>query len=947
MNPEDATSAAGSSGVQSRAQRALKRRRNETTPERVGPFRILGELGRGGMGSVLLGTRQDDKFGKRVAIKLLRRGVDTDEMLQRFDLERQVLGALNHPNIARLYEAGATEEGRPYFVMELVEGRAVDRYCDEQNLSVAGRLELFRKVCSAVHYAHQNLVVHRDIKPSNIMVTVEGEPKLLDFGIAKIINPELMGLPALTRPTQRLMTYEYASPEQVRGEAIGTASDIYGLGVLLYELLTGRRPYEIDRKMHEEAVRVICETEPDRPSTAISKLASGSPTPKGKSAAEVAAKRETGAVKLKRRLTGDLDNIVLMAMRKSPHRRYSSAEQFAEDLRRHLHGETVVATAPTLGYRAGKFVRRHRVAVTSAAAVTLALVAGVSVATWQWGRAESARRAEAAARGEAEDALATSERRYDQLRRLTTILEGVEDEIARLQGATRVRELLSEATVRTLDQIVAEGVSDPTLAVDLASGYRRAAEVAVGTRSLADEARAAATRGLAALDAAPDGVERALERARLLVLRSQAAAFAGELVEADRDAREALEIVNTSDSPEWRAVAARALERLAISAEQRDEFDVAWESLERAGVIREELAAGDDPAAAVALAQWHQNVGLWHRQQEQYRDAVSAYGRGVALVAAVLAVHPDDRAARSELVELRLQIVAAERALARGLADTDRLPAWERASDTVALAIEDLETMKRADPYDAAARFDLVAAYEQAAKLADDRKDPERAIELGTLLTAEAVVQSQLDPLDAYKRFTAATVLFQQGKRLREAGRASEALAPMSEAVRLTEILIEIAPDSAEYRGLLLQAATTHGVVLEDEGELDRALAAFRTAAAAGDAMREDGQASRVNNLWLAASLRGAASTLVERGRGAEALAYLDRAASISPTESPLVRSHRAESLFLTSRPTEALELAQTTLEEVEAKSSPSSADRDAMSRLQLRLPVYQSAAAR
>ncbi|MBA2339616.1 MAG: serine/threonine protein kinase, partial [Pyrinomonadaceae bacterium] len=241
--------------------------------ERVGTYEIVREIGQGGMGAVYLGERADHLFDKQVAIKIVKRGMDTDFVLRRFARERQVLAALDHPNIAKLLDGGVTEVGLPYFVMEYVEGASINQYCDAHKLTIAERLELFRHICSAVSYAHQNLIVHRDIKPSNILVTEDGTPKLLDFGIAKLLNPPLSaGTIDQTGTFMRLMTPEYASPEQVRGLPITTASDVYSLGVLLYELLTGHRPYRLKSRAPEEIASAVCEQEPERPSTAISRV---------------------------------------------------------------------------------------------------------------------------------------------------------------------------------------------------------------------------------------------------------------------------------------------------------------------------------------------------------------------------------------------------------------------------------------------------------------------------------------------------------------------------------------------------------------------------------------------------------------------------------------------------------------------------------------------------
>jgi serine/threonine protein kinase len=303
-----------------------------------GSYEIIREIGRGGLGAVYLAVRSDGEYRKEVALKLIRRGLDTDDILRRFRNERQILAQLDHPNIARLIDGGTTDDGLPFFVMEYVKGEPISTFCESHQLDTNQRLELFRKVCGAVTYAHQNLVIHRDLKPSNILVTDDGDPKLLDFGIAKLLTAESETF-TQTAPALRAMTPEYASPEQVRGERITTASDVYSLGVLLYELLTGEKPYRLKTRTTEEISRAITDQEPERPSTAIRSN--------------------------QRSLQGDLDNIVLMAMRKEPHRRYASAAALADDIRRHQEGLPIAARPNTFSYRTGKFIRRHRASVAA------------------------------------------------------------------------------------------------------------------------------------------------------------------------------------------------------------------------------------------------------------------------------------------------------------------------------------------------------------------------------------------------------------------------------------------------------------------------------------------------------------------------------------------------------------------------------------------------------
>ena len=306
---------------------------------RLGVYEIVREIGKGGMGVVFLAMRADELFRKQVAIKVLRSNLDGRELLDRFDRERHILASLDHSNIARLIDGGTTEEGLPYVVMEYVEGQPIDAFCRDRQLSLAQRLELFKTLCSAVHYAHQNLVVHRDLKPSNIVVTAEGQPKLLDFGIAKLLETDTRGE---TNTGMRPMTLAYASPEQITGGVITTGSDVYALGVVLYELVSGERPFPGSGQSEHEMMRLICDQVPEAPSRAITR----DPADHGL------------GQKQRRHIASDVDTIVLKALQKEPARRYSSAEQLSDDITRYLTGRPVLARKDTVAYRAEKFIRR-------------------------------------------------------------------------------------------------------------------------------------------------------------------------------------------------------------------------------------------------------------------------------------------------------------------------------------------------------------------------------------------------------------------------------------------------------------------------------------------------------------------------------------------------------------------------------------------------------------
>ncbi len=353
--------------------------------KRIGPYQIVQQIGSGGMGAVFLAQRADGQFDQHVALKIVRRDLDTQELLQRFLQERQILARFEHPNIARLLDGGVTQNGVPYFAMEYVKGTQITHYADAKRFSIDERLRLFLDVCGAVHYAHRNLIVHRDLKPSNILVTEEGQIKLLDFGIAKPLGPEVTEESAsLTRAGERVMTPAYAAPEQVRGDPVTTAADVYSLGVTLFELLTGHLPVNLGSKSGS-IDQAILEEEPVKPSWAVKQRkearkegAIAAVTPES-----VGRARNTQVEQLHRRLKGDLDNILLMALRKEPDRRYSSAEAFAEDIRRNLAGWPVTARKDTLGYRMHKFVLRNSIGVAAGSLILLSLLLGLGGTAWQ------------------------------------------------------------------------------------------------------------------------------------------------------------------------------------------------------------------------------------------------------------------------------------------------------------------------------------------------------------------------------------------------------------------------------------------------------------------------------------------------------------------------------------------------------------------------------------
>lgn len=440
--------------------------------QEIGAYKVIGELGHGGMGAVYLAERADGKFTQRVALKLLKREMNTGAIRRRFRREREILASLDHPNIARLLDAGTTTDKIPFLAMEYVDGLPIDEYCDRNDLGLEERLRLFRKVCSVVDFAHRSLVIHRDLKPSNILVTADGTPKLLDFGISKIVTEETDTTATVTR--LGVMTPSYASPEQLRSESVTTAADIYSLGVILYQLLSGHRPFESKESDLKAILKAVTDIDPPLPSS-IAHTETGPRASDWRSSEDLPTQRQTGAVKAlvtsprtvsikPQSLRGDLDNIVLKALKKEPERRYLSAESFSEDIRRHLAGLPVTARPDTFSYRAEKFVKRNSISVVAAGLVSIAIIGGVGATLWQANVARAER--------------AKAEKRFNDVRKLAnSYLFEVYPEIENLEGSLKARETILKSALEYLDSLSTEVGSDLELQSELATAYEKVGDV--------------------------------------------------------------------------------------------------------------------------------------------------------------------------------------------------------------------------------------------------------------------------------------------------------------------------------------------------------------------------------------------------------------------------------------------------------------------------------------
>ncbi|MCA1616847.1 MAG: serine/threonine protein kinase, partial [Acidobacteria bacterium] len=557
----------------------------------IGPYRVVGEIGRGGMGAVFLAERADGEFEQRVALKVVRRSFADSDLFRRFRQERQILASLNHPNIARLLDGGVSSDGEPYLVMEYVEGVRIDDYCEGRKLSTGGRLRLFLEVCRGVSYAHQHLVVHRDLKPSNILVSTEGVPKLLDFGIAKLLDPG-QAAGEHTRTEMRAFTPDYASPEQAAGGQITTASDVYSLGILLRDLLRVAR-----RSPEPRQSPGGWRSETPGRKTVVANLQTDKEGEDGKTQTKTRRRGVAG---------GELENIVAMARREDPARRYASAGQLAEDIQRYLDGRPVLAQKDSFTYRAGKFVRRNKVGVAAAALVLLSLVGGIVATVWQ------ARRATAQARVAAQER-DRAERRFADVRRLSNaFLFEIAPKIERLEGSTEAREALVKRALEYLDSLARESGDDPQLQSELASAYEKVGDLQGAPRraNLGDFSGAIASYEKARdvrrrlLEKSPEDFEQRRRLAAVLAALAYVRWWTSDVSGSLADSARALEtyerlVAERPGSGELRVAAAEALLDLATATYYNEQLAEAHPILLKALASLEALAR-DEPANAEA-----------------------------------------------------------------------------------------------------------------------------------------------------------------------------------------------------------------------------------------------------------------------------------------------------------------------------------------------------------
>jgi non-specific serine/threonine protein kinase/serine/threonine-protein kinase len=750
----------------------------------IGPYRIVQLIAEGGMGAVYQAVRVDDLYRKVVAIKVVRRGVHDAYARRHFDTERQILAHLDHPAIAKLLDGGATPDGRPYFVMDFIAGTPIDEYCDAHKLAIRERLVLFQTVCSAVHYAHQNLVIHRDIKPPNILITEDGAVKLLDFGIAKLLDPDALGLDH-TLTTLQAMTPEYASPEQLSGGKITTACDVYALGVLLFRLLTGRRPYALDSNRMDQLWDHVRNREPRRASQAVRG------EDDGVTAEAVASARGTTPERLERLLAGDLDTILLMALRKEPERRYCSAEQFATDIRRHLEGHPVTARPDTIRYRAGKFIRRHRAPVAALTLAAASLIAGIITTSWQ-ARVANRERLRA-------------ERRFQEVRGLArSVLFELHDSIVPLPGSTQTRELLVKRAQQYLDSLAGESGGDPSLQHEQAAAYERIGDVlGLPTQAnLGQTAQALASyhkalrieQELAESDPANAGLQMDMARVynRLCRVLQSTGAFQDSLLacqQAERIHKEQSRL--HPENAAIRAELANTSQNLAGAYLLLGDWENSGKQRATALQVFDELhrAHPENESYLYELATaYHRMAGL-EEQRTQYTEALGNAQRAVALFEDLSERHPKD-------LRQRLDWTFAEQRLGSILISLNNL---DGALDAFQRVLPIREQLCALDPKDARAQSNLSNSHAAIGVV---------LLNMGNALTAQSHFEQQrkiaerlvdLDPLRIEYRYSLSEAYENLGRVDLRLGRKEEGRKWLVRALAIYDELTARGAVSAEY----------------------------------------------------------------------------------------------------------------------------------------------------
>ena len=747
----------------------------------IGPYRVLSVLGRGGMGAVYLAERAGGSFDQRVAIKVIQPNGPAGFLLERFQRERRILANLNHPNIASLFDGGEGPQGAPYFAMEYVKGTPIDEFCEQAGLSLAERLTLFLRVCDAVRYAHQNLIVHRDLKPANILVTAEGQPKLLDFGIAKVVDPADTGIP---ETSTLVLTPEYASPEQIRGDPITTATDIYSLGAVLARILTGKPPHALAGMSPLEAARAIAEREP----VSFDQL------------------------------PADVNAILRKALHRDASRRYASVDEFAADISRFLDGRAVLAAPDSWAYRARKFLRRNWAPLAAIAAVFVALIVGAGVAVWQ------ARRAE---------------RRLSEVRQLAnTFLFDFESAIHNVSGATKARLLVVKTANEYLARLRAEAGTDIVLIREVADSYKKLGDIeGAGAESNVGQISAALAsyrEGLALRDsirdaASGDGKARLGYLLNLNALASLAWA-SGDRDEGIRLVKKAAELAerwlrSSSPSPDFLAAAAAAYGRLGDVQRYQEQHAAAKASYQRLLELQTRAYQLDasNPARLAGIASAHRGLGFGQLDSGDPGGAAEQFTQGSQILEQALARDPKSFSMRDALMKMAGDTGNAVFDLRRKEhgAVTDAIPYLQRA---YAIGNE----LVTEDPLNELAQSDLARICQLYGSTLLQAGKPAQALPL--LERGIQIYSRKLDntPGDASAAFDLAIVRVWTSDCRRDLHDVSGALNESKLAGQIWDELLSERPGTFRYLHQKADNLNTMGNLLALEGDVAGARACFR-----------------------------------------------------------------------------------------------------------------------
>ncbi len=734
---------------------------------KFGRYTVLKEIGRGGMGAVFLAERNDGEFEQQAALKIIRQSFTDDEIERHFRRERQILASLNHPNIAKLLDGGVSDAGELFLVMEYVEGEPLGEYAANNQLSVEERLRLFLKICRAVSYAHQNLVVHRDLKPSNILITKDGEPKLLDFGLAKITAPGEVGENDFeqTKTFFRAFTPAYASPEQIHGNKVTTASDVYSLGVILYELLTGEKPFHFEGKSLDEILKTIDLTEPLRPSS-VGNFKSQISDSKFKD-------NPKSKIQNPKSLKGDLDNITLKALRKEPERRYKSVEAFAGDIERHLKNLPIKARPNTLSYRASRFFRRNRIAVSATAFIILALIFGLAIALWQAKVARTERD--------------RAERRFADVRQLSnSLLFELSPKIERLPGSIEAREILVSRALEYLDSLAAEAQNDAQLQAELAAAYEKIGDLQGNPTN-------------------PNFIE--LEAA--IVSYEKANAMRRGLFEK-----------NPNDAETERKLAEN-FRVLGNIYSQTNEIETSAQHTKRALEIYGKLVAGNIASSDLrfGLAKVEYDSGLNLQANKKYSDSLAYFEKAKKLLADLDAEKPQQAEILRTLVEVKIQN-------ANALSWSER---QAEAENEAAEAVKIAEKLFAENPNDVAVRGSMWLTYWLTSGIYQDQNDrlayefAQKALKV----VAETVAQ---DGANIRAKQQLAKSYSKLGETATTIGKSGEAISDLEKACRMLGEITEATTKNDRLKSELAVSLRRLGGAKAELGMLEGSLEDLRRA---------------------------------------------------------------------------------------------------------------------